>query len=239
MSFTTHLRTLYNLIYVPLCGACNEPLVDGERVLCTACRWNMPLTYYWAMVDNHATRMMAGRIPFVNGCSFMFFGQGNEYRLMIHRFKYYSQPDIAKTLGYHFGRLLSESPLYRGVDLVVAVPLHWTRRWTRGYNQSEIIGKAIAISMGVAYDFTSVRRIRRTAKQARRHGSHNRLQNVKDAFRVVNADRLAGRHVLLVDDVLTTGATLEAVAIAILERCVDIKISFATIAVVKRNSTEI
>lgn len=203
-------------------------------MICTPCRWNMPLTYYWDLEDNFAVELLAGRFPLNHACSLMFFENFAHYRLMIHRMKYGSRVDIAAATGAVLGGFIKESPFYRDVDLVLAVPLHWSKRIKRGYNQSEELAKALAKEMEIEHDFSILKRTRATSTQAHKRSRHERLLNVSDAFGVRHPDRLAGRHVLLVDDVLTTGATLEACALALVEACPDLRISVATLAVVKK-----
>lgn len=222
------------LLFPKLCGVCEEPLQRGERVICTPCRWNMPLTYYWDLEDNFALELLAGRFPLSHACSLMFFENYDHYRLMIHRMKYGSRVDIAGATGAVLGGFLTESAFYQDVDLVVAVPLHWTKRIKRGYNQSEELAKALAKEMGVRYDFSILKRTRATSVQARKRSREERSRNVSNAFEVQHHDRLEGRHVLLVDDVLTTGATVEACALAMIAACPDLRISVATLAVVKK-----
>lgn len=194
----------------------------------------MPLTHYWAAKDNFAIELLAGRFPLNHACALMFFENHDQYRLMIHRMKYGARVDIALAAGATLGTFLAESTFYQDVDIVVPVPLHWTKRIKRGYNQSEELARAIAIQMNVPSNFKILKRTKRTSTQAHKRSREERLKNVTDAFNVVKAQPLQGKHVLLVDDVLTSGATIEACALAMVKACPEVRISVATMAVVKR-----
>lgn len=223
-----------DLVYPKLCVVCGGELVSGESQICTFCRWDMPMTDYWLHSENYVTELFAGRLPYVNACAMLFFrGGSDKYRRMIHQMKYRSRRDVAYLMGEIFGLLLRESELYRDVDVLVPIPLHWSKRIIRGYNQSEELCRGMAASMGIEYALSAVRRIRITRQQARRHKSE-RWKNVANAFCLVDSKRLEGRHVLLVDDVLTTGSTIESCAEAIL-LAPNVRLSIATIAVAKRN----
>ena len=120
--------------------------------------------------------------------------------------------------------------LYDDVDVIVPVPLHYRRRMKRGYNQSELLAVGMARKMGIGYDFCSLKRVRCNESQTNKSRTE-RWANVDDVFEVRRADRLRGRHILLVDDVLTTGATISACAEAIIRACEgDVRISVAALA---------
>lgn len=228
------IHSLCDLIYPQLCVVCGHSLLNGESVICTRCRWDMPLTEYWGCRENYVTELFAGRLPFEMGSAMIFYKSGSDrYRRMIHRMKYSSRRDIAYMMGEIYGLFLSQSELYRDIDLLVPVPLHWSKRMIRGYNQSEELCRGMASSMGVECNFRAVRRVRITKQQARRK-SNQRWKNVSGAFRVTEADGLRGRHILLVDDVLTTGSTIEACAQAILST-VEVRLSISALAVARRS----
>ena len=225
---------LLDALFPPLCAACGERLDEGEVVFCTRCRWDMPLTQHWNLLDNVAARRMAGRLPFEQASALLFFSHLDRYRAAIHRMKYGGRRDVARSLGLLYGGFLRESLLYRGVDAVVGVPLHASKRIKRGYNQSEEFGRAVAEAMGVEYVGGALVRVRATRTQARVGDAQERERNVSGAFRLKRAERVAGRHVLLVDDVLTTGATLEAAGLALVEGAPTVRLSLGAIALVDR-----
>lgn len=199
----------------------------------------MPFTDYWTAEENPALAMLRKHIPNLQHASaLLYFRHQSGYRAMIHSLKYGGRRDIAVALGEMFGRELHESPLYDDIDVLVPVPLHWSKRMRRGYNQAEEICVGLARSMGVPYDFRSLKRIRRTRTQALHRSADARRRNVEGAFRLRTPERLRGRHILLVDDVLTTGATITACAEAIFRTLPDARISVATLAAVRKHLKE-
>lgn len=225
------LQSLLRLLFHERCAVCDTELSAGERTICTFCRATAPLTGYWAEPDNPVWRRCRELLPVHRASGFLFFRQGSGWQRLIHGFKYRGTWRTARMLGEWYGRELKASGLYDDVDAVVPLPLHPLKRLRRGYNQSEYIAEGIAAQLGVRVDRTSVYRRRNTAEQALR-SRRERAGNVEDAFAVRHPDRLAGRHVLLVDDVMTTGSTLLSCAEAMLEAAPDCRISIAALAVV-------
>lgn len=227
------LRDVSSLFFPARCAVCGEPLAAGERIICTFCRATAPLTGYWRESDNPVVRKCWGMVPVVQASGFLFFVHGSGWRQLIHGFKYRGSWRTAREMGEWYGRYLSESGLYADVECVVPLPLHPFKRCRRGYNQSEYIAEGIAAQLGVPVERRSVYRRRNTASQARK--SHReRAGNVEGAFAVRHPERLAGRHLLLVDDVMTTGATLLSCADEILRSVPDCRISLAALAVSQR-----
>lgn len=228
------IESLRDIAFPPLCACCGELLSDGEVALCTTCRYDMPLTYYHSMKQNYVVDLLAGRIDFENASALMYFRRGSDYRKLIHRMKYGGRSDVACVLGEIYGRYLRESHLYDGVELVVPVPLHWTRLIRRGYNQSSEFARGIARSLGVQIESRTLARVRRTSMQARMSDHEKRAANVHNAFAVRRPELIDGRKLLLVDDVITTGATLEACAQVINLTLPSTKLNIGAIAVVDR-----
>ncbi|MEG1413668.1 MAG: phosphoribosyltransferase family protein [Mucinivorans sp.] len=227
------LKSLVEVIFPAQCAVCGEALVAGEKTICTSCRWDMPLTDYWSAHENFMVERLAARVPFVEASALMFFRRHSHYRTLIHRMKYGGRRDVARMLGEIYGTYLHRSELYRGVQLIVPVPLHYTKFIKRGYNQSEEFARGIASSLGVEVCTRALVRTRRTHTQAQLHDSLSRAENVEGAFRVVRPELLVGRGVLLVDDVVTTGATLQAAASAIVMMESPVRLYLGAIAIVR------
>ncbi|MDE5944433.1 MAG: double zinc ribbon domain-containing protein [Rikenella sp.] len=229
-------RRLVDWLYPAVCPVCGQALAEGERTICLACRWDMPLTDYWMADENPLLRMLRSRLPNLRHASaLLFFRHESGYRAMIHALKYSGRRDIAVALGEMFGRELRESALYDDIDLLIPVPLHWTKRLRRGYNQAEEICIGLSRGLGVPYDFRSLRRIRRTRTQALHRDADARRLNVEGAFCLRRSERFQDRHILLVDDVLTTGATVTACAEAIYRVFPEARISIAALATVRKH----
>lgn len=227
------LRDLRRLIAPPTCPICGGPLPDENVGVCTMCELTAPLTNTWIERENAMTERFWGLVPIEHASAFLWYVEGSEWREAIHRFKYKGAWHSAYALGRWYGNHLKESGNYDDIDLVVPVPLHWLRRIGRGYNQSEYLADGIAERLGVEVDRGSV--VRRRYNRTQTSRSHlQRWDNVKGIFAVRNAERLRGRHILLVDDVFTTGATIMSLGETILQAVPDARLSVATLAATHR-----
>lgn len=221
------LRDIVSLFFPPVCAACGSPLSDGEALLCNRCRWDIPLTHYWEHDDNPLAERLRGHIPMVHASAFYFFTHQSQFRALIHDFKYRGRWRSALRMGEWFGAEIA--PYYGDVDVIIPIPLHLRRRLKRGYNQSEYIARGIGKALGKPVDTRLVARRKHTRSQATQAGGE-RWDNVDDIFKVRKPADIAGRHVLLVDDVVTTGATVISLAEAILRAAPDCRISIAALA---------
>ncbi len=228
------LADLGALFFPPRCPVCGGELKAGSRTICTRCRAEAPLTRFWLAPDNPLTRSFWGLLPVEHASAFLFFSEQSGWRRLIHDFKYHRQWRLAYEMGRWYGAELGESDLYHSFDIIVPIPLHWRKRLKRGYNQSEYLARGIALELGLKVDCHSVRRHRNNPSQAQR-SREERWQNVEGIFSVRHPERLAGKHILLVDDVLTTRATLISCGTAILEAVPDCRISIAVLATSKRS----
>jgi len=161
-------------------------------------------------------------------CAYLSFNKGSRVQTLIHKLKYKGRQEIGHYLGYRYGLLLRNSPLFQTVNYIVPVPLHPQKQRQRGYNQSEIIARGLSSSMKILLETTTLVRTKPTETQTRK-SRFKRWENVKDIFVVTRTDLFADRHILLVDDVITTGATLEACILA-LSGVPGCRISVAAIA---------
>lgn len=224
------LRDIFNLFFPPLCPMCGEKMEHGSGIICARCRWEIPLTGFGSQIENPVCKMFWGHLPIVNASAFAYFIQDGRFRRLIHSFKYRDAWRLAYDMGLWYGHELREGGLYADVDIVVPVPLHLRKRLKRGYNQSEYIARAIAKALSVEVDTRSVVRRVHNKSQTQRKKSE-RWDNVKGIFKVGNTQSLSGKHILLVDDVLTTGATIISCGEAICRAVPDCRLSIATLAV--------
>ena len=181
-----------------------------------------------------AGRAAAQRVSRREASAFLWFVAGSPWQRAIHGFKYYNRWRTARDLGAWYGGNLADSGLYGSVDCIVPVPLHTRRLLARGYNQAAYIAEGIASRMGVPVEDRAVSRLRNNPSQTTR-SSAGRWENVRDLFAVARPGALAGRHVLLVDDVVTTGSTLLSCTEALLRAVPDCRVSIAALAVSRRH----
>ena len=227
-------QSLRELFFPRKCVVCGGFLEMEERDVCAACMEELPLTYQWDIVQNAAFERLARRFELQGAASLMFFGTESDYRHILYSIKYGNRRQLAVRMGILLGGYLAGSRLFKGCQAVVPVPLHPLRRWKRGYNQAELIAKGVAQAMGLPLETGLVRRHRRTKTQTKLHGAA-KTDNVQNAFRIDIARarelQAAGiRHILLIDDTLTTGSTLSACAAPLLSA--GFQISCATLAFV-------
>ena len=197
------------LFFPRSCAVCGRALHRHEEVLCTACYYKLPRTGFSLSADNPVKDIFYGRLPLVSATSFLFFSKGGATQQLIHKLKYKGKREVGLYLGKLFGAALNESPLFRQAEVIVPVPLHPKKEHARGYNQSLLIAEGMALQMPAVVMPDVLVRKSDSATQTKKT-RYERWENVKDIFQLKKASRLEGKLVLLVDDVITTGATLEA-----------------------------
>ena len=222
-------NSILHLFYPRLCEGCSKPLVTGEEILCLGCSQEIPETNYHLIEDNDAALRFAGRIPYIKATSYAYFTHEGLLQHLLHGLKYKDKKDIGLYLGRKFGASLKASGWAEGMDMILPVPLHKAKEANRGYNQSRLIAMGMSDYLGIPVCDDILYRVRDTASQTNKTRSE-RITNMKEAFMVSDRDRIKGKHILLCDDVLTTGATLEACALALMAE-ESTKISVATIGI--------
>lgn len=230
----SYLRSFFSLVFPNRCEACGALLVQGERVLCTTCRYKLPRTNYWLQKGNPVEQVFWGRVQVESACSLFFMGKGSKYRKLLHKLKYSNRPQVGVELGRLLGAELTKAPLYQDIDAVIPIPLHLKRQRKRGYNQSEKIAQGISLSFGKPmWNKVLYRRFHNETQTKK--SREERMKNVENVFALhpEKLEMFENKHILLVDDVLTTGATIEA-CVAAIRQVVDCKISVATLAAAAR-----
>ncbi len=222
------VKDFFNLIFPDLCVVCNQHLISQEKLICTSCLYNLPKTNFHSDIENPVSQLFWGRTNIEYATSFYFYHKGSQYQNMMHKFKYHGYKEIGFILGSYFGSHLKNS-VFKTVDIIMPVPLHKSKQKKRGYNQSELIALGLSESMQKKIDSKNLVREVATTTQTRK-SRFARWKNVEKIFKIKSPDAVKGKHVLLVDDVVTTGSTLEACANAILETP-ETKVSIATLAV--------
>jgi ComF family protein len=216
-------------LFLPLrCAGCDDALLAHERSLCLKCAEDLPLTRFHHDPGNPVERIFWGRLELASATAFLHFDKRGMVQHMLHRLKYKGDRAVGLELGRRMGREWMASPRFNAVERIIAVPLHPRKERQRGYNQSQVLVDGMREVWGLPAAGSGLLRVVRTPSQTRK-GRLGRWLNVKDAFEVPHVSDLEGRHVLLVDDVVTTGATLEACATALL-RIPGVRVSIATVA---------
>lgn len=225
----TWFLSFVHLFFPRQCAGCGAALHEGEEGICMRCNIDMPRTNYHTYKDNRAERMFWGKIPLERATSFFFYHKGSDFRRILHQLKYGGRKDLGTIMGRFMAAELLAADYFSDIDVIVPIPLHPRKQKLRGYNQSECIARGVASVAGIPIDVTSVLRKRHTETQTRK-SAFERWENVDGIFLLHRPERFAGKHVLLIDDVLTTGATVTACADAFSE-VEGVRISVLALAV--------
>jgi ComF family protein len=223
---------LLQLIYPELCVACGHDLPFSATCFCLRCKSKLAVSDMYKCRDNEFVQRLWGRLPLEAGAAAYYFTRSSPIRHAIHHLKYRNKPEIGLILGREFGRKLSMSEGFQSVDLIVPVPLHPKKERLRGYNQSTMFAQGLAEAM--ERPLLSGVLVRNTHTETQTHKKRmERFQNVDALFGLQKPQLLQGKHILLADDVLTTGATLEICGQTLLQ-AENIRLSCATIAIAAR-----
>lgn len=238
------LRAAADLILPRKCIVCGKILLSEEKHLCLECLADMPMTFFWTMSHNpmadrfneiiqNIMEEMTDNERYAYAAALFFYHDEADYRLIPYQIKYHGNQSAGRFFGRMLGKRLAVSSLFQDVDAIVPIPLHWTRKWERGYNQAEVIASGVSESMGKPLRCDIIKRIRRTVTQTRM-SIEDKKANVSGAFTV--SERVATeqyRHILLIDDVFTTGSTSGACFQALRESFPkEVRISVATLGFV-------
>jgi len=225
---TGYLADFVSLLFPQLCAACCESLVANERLICTDCLYNLPFTNFHFEPDNVVARQFWGKIPVEGAFALYYFNKGGKIQNLMHQFKYKGVRQIGNLLGNIAGGQLAKNDVFKSIDLIIPVPLHKKRLRERGYNQSACFAEGLGEILNVPVEINNLVRINATETQTHK-SRFARFENMQEVFAVTAPERLVNKHVLLVDDVITTGSTLEACGAQLLKTD-GLKLSIATIA---------
>ena len=220
-----------SLFFPNLCLACGKNNPVKKELICISCQYRLPKTQYHLEKENPFTERFWGRLKLETGAALYHFFKGGRAQQLIHQLKYKEKPEVALKLGIYYGQILKEIPHFQEVDLIVPVPLHPRKEHQRGFNQSDQFARGLSESMEKPWLKKALKRISHSPSQTQKT-RFERLKNVMSAFELDQSHKLQFKHILLVDDVLTTGATLESCGLKILE-VPGTRLSMATIAMAR------
>lgn len=223
---------LLQLVAPQACIVCGARLAVGEEVLCTSCNLHLPRTFFASVAnDNLMARRFWGRLPIERAAALFYYEAGSEVSRIIHELKYHDQPEVGVAMGRMAAMEMMPCHFFEGIDCILPVPLAKKRQRQRGYNQSEEVAKGVAEVADLPIVANAVERV--VATETQTHKSlRQRMENVENAFRLTGKVDLQGRHVLIVDDVVTSGATICACAEAFLKEG-GVKVSVLSLGVVR------
>jgi ComF family protein len=228
LSFKTLFADFFSLFYPRLCQACHRALISREECICSFCLFDLPLTNLYKERENPLSKIFWGRVDMETATALFYFQKGGKIQTLVHQFKYKGKTEIGEYFGMMLGSQLLGHPVWEPIDVIVPVPLHQKKQNLRGYNQSEVFGEGISKSFRRPLVTGNLVRITKTDTQTRKT-RFRRWENVESVFHVNNPEFFKGKNILLVDDVVTTGSTLEACTQK-LKEIKGVKVWVATIA---------
>ena len=229
MSLKSTLNCFSELFFPRICIVCNNRLISQEQHICLNCHYQMPRTNFHLEEGNTMEQLFYGRVMIERATAFFEFRKGSKYQKILHHLKYKGQKELGERMGSLIGFELKHTDFAASIDLICPVPLHHKKERKRGYNQSYHLALGLSNSLEVPIDNNSIKRVINTNTQTSK-GRFERWQNVDGIFELSNPGSVLNKHILLVDDVVTTGATLEACVSAI-QQVPETKISLLTLAI--------
>ena len=209
-------KSIVNLFFPKVCSGCNSFLLTNENVICTICRHDIPLTNHHLNPDNDASKKFYGRIPILHASALFYFHKKGIVQQLIHNLKYKGHEEIGSIIGEWYAEDLSKMDFIQTVDEIIPVPLHPRKLKERGYNQVTTFGKALSSSLNLIYNDSLLNRNKYSKTQSKKN-LLGRTEGIETVFDVTYTEQDHDKHFLLIDDVITTGSTLEACSRALLK----------------------
>jgi len=226
------LTKVLDFVSPRLCVICGRRLLPSQPLLCSHCTLHLPVTnYYLSPLDNPMARLFWGLFPIERASALFFYEPKASTRELIYDLKYRGYPMIGEEMGALIARHYQPAGFFEGVDAIIPVPLTRRRRWQRGYNQSEMLARGIREVTGLPILTDVLKRTSFKGSQTKRN-QWERRENVDGVFRLVRPDDIRGKHILLIDDIITTGATIVACADELC-KAGDVKISVLSLGLTK------
>ncbi len=218
-----------SLLFPRLCYACGNHLMRNEKLICTECLILIPRTNYHNEPGNPVEQLFWGRCRIEKAATFSFYNRESRIRSLIHNLKYKGIKEVGYELGKIYGVALKESDFTTDIDIIISVPLHPAKERIRGFNQSEIISQGISDSTGIPFDRNTLLRKNLSSTQTKK-SRYERWTNVEGIFCVTDKTGIRDKHILLVDDVITTGSTVESCVTELL-KTEGVRVSVVALAV--------
>lgn len=222
------LSDILDLFYPNNCCACSSALVGNEEVICTNCRLNLPRSYSHQVLIPNLGDKFKGKAPVESVYTFLKFEKGGKVQRLLHQLKYNNRPDVGQVLGRLYGQELKTAQINEQLDVLIPVPLHLRKLAQRGYNQSDAFAEGLSDTLGVAWSATILKRAKFTTTQTRKTRLE-RFENVAGIFEITQPEAIQGKRIGIVDDVVTTGSTLESAIAELLQNGAK-EVSVITIA---------
>lgn len=229
MNVSEQLKKLVNNIFPQTCAGCNHRL-SHENLLCTDCMYDLPVSDHHLISENKFTDHFLGRVEIEKGAAYLNFRKEGAVQELMHNLKYGGKFFIGEMLGNMAAQHVEKVNYFKDIDLIIPVPLHKIKKSIRGYNQCEAFAKGLSEYTGIPYDMDVLLKIKNTSSQTSKTRIQ-RIENVESSFHVSKKKDLNKKHILLVDDVVTTGATLESCALSLKKTFPMMNISMYTIAI--------
>ena len=222
---------ILNIIFPRICCVCGLTLMKNEEILCFQCRRNLPKINFQNLKDNELSNRFLGKINIKFAVAYLYFYKSGITQTLLHQLKYNTYPEIGEMIGKWLGHELLRDEIIKNTELIIPVPLHPRKEIKRGYNQSHYIAKGISIITNIPTDFHSLQRVHYETSQTVKTKEH-RWKSVEHAFQIINRKKIENKSILLVDDIVTTGATMEACGQEILKSGAS-GLSIASLALAK------
>lgn len=203
------LKDFFSLFYPEVCLACGEGIAEKEEFVCNSCLYKLPKTEYHNQPNNLLAKAFYGRAEVKAAAAYCYYAKGGMVQDLVHEIKYKGKKELGNAFGKWYGAELKHAPAFSELDYIIPVPLHPQKLKRRGYNQSACFAQGLSTVMKVPVLPNGLKRIKNTETQTNK-SRFSRWENVKDVFAVDDKEQLQNKHVLLVDDIITTGATMEA-----------------------------